>query len=57
MSEPYTDRFGYPLTSSEALRRVSHPKSRGYYRNGVWVRLQPRTAKRTPTEQKPKEQK
>lgn len=40
MAEPYTDRFGYPLKSTEVARRLNSPKSRGYYdKGGSWVKL------------------
>ena len=38
MGEPYTDRFGWPLTSAQALRRLQSPGSAGYFKNGVWIR-------------------
>jgi hypothetical protein len=39
LSNPYTDRFGHPLTAAQALKRMQAPKRRGYYRDGVWVQL------------------
>lgn len=54
MSHPYTDRFGYPLTSVEALARMNHPKRRGYYNaQGRWVRLPPKPPAPAKTEPKP----
>ena len=44
MADGYTDRFGYPLTAAEALRRQQSPRSSGYYRNGVWIRRKPKAA-------------
>ncbi len=39
MSEPYTDRHGYPLTALQAARRLNSPKRRGFYDRGRWVKL------------------
>lgn len=48
MSHPYTDRFGHPLSATQAIARMNAPKRRGYYdSSGRWIRLAG-TAKRKP---------
>lgn len=39
---PYTDAHGYPLTAIEIARRLSSPKSTGYYLGGRWIRRKPK---------------
>lgn len=50
MSEPYTDKFGYPLTAVEVARRVSRPRPAGFYDRGRWVQLPPKKMAEKPPE-------